>query len=60
MNNFIGYKDNYSDTSGRLCGFKRDEITDSANVTNDDNAPSCSFIKQALLLTLKQMGQKRE
>ena len=40
MCNLIEYSDNYSDTSGSLCHFKRDEITNNADVTNDDNAPS--------------------
>ena len=40
MYNLIEYSDNYSDTSGSLWDFKRDEIVDNANVTNDDNAPS--------------------
>ena len=39
MHNLIEYSDNYSDTSGSLWGFKRDDITNNANVTNDDNAP---------------------
>ena len=40
MYSFIEYNDNYSDTSGNLWDFKRDETVDNANVTNDDNAPS--------------------
>ena len=40
MYNLIEYSDNYSDTSGSSWGFKRDEISNNANVTNDDNAPS--------------------
>ena len=40
MYNLIEYSDNYSDTSGSLWDFKRDEITNDADVTNDDNAPS--------------------
>ena len=40
MYNLIEYSDNYSDTSGSLWNFKRDEIVDNAEVTNDDNAPS--------------------
>ena len=59
MNNFIGYKNNYSDTSGRLCGFKRDEITDSANVTNDDNAPSLKY-KASLITNTETDGTKKE
>ena len=40
MYNLIEYSDNYSDTSGDLWNFKRDEIINNADVTNDDNAPS--------------------
>ena len=43
MYNLIEYSDNYSDTSQRLLDFKRDEIVDNANVTNDDNAPSFKY-----------------
>ena len=39
MYNLTGYNDNYSDTSGSLGGFKRDEIANNASLTNDDNAP---------------------
>ena len=39
----IEYSDNYSDSSGSLWGFKRDEIANNGNVTNDDNAPSCNY-----------------
>ena len=42
MYNLIEYSDNYSDTSGSLWGFKRDEIVN-ADVTNDDNAPSFKY-----------------
>ena len=40
MYNLIEYSDNYSDTSGRLWQLKRDEITNNAAVTNDNNALS--------------------
>ena len=40
MYNLTEYSDNYSDTSQSLWSFKRDNIDDEANVTNDDNAPS--------------------
>ena len=43
MYNLIEYSHNYSDTSGSLLGFKRDEIDNNANVTNDDNAPSFKY-----------------
>ena len=39
MYNLIEYSDNYSDTLGSLWQFKRDEITNNADVSND-NAPS--------------------
>ena len=42
MYNLIEYSDNYSDTSGSLWGFKKDEIVN-ADVTNDDNAPSFKY-----------------
>ena len=42
MYNLIEYSDNYSDTLGSLWQFKRDEITNNADVTND-NAPSFKY-----------------
>ena len=43
MYNLIEYSVNYADTSGRLWGFKKDEVVDNANVTNDDGAPSIKY-----------------
>ena len=43
MYNLIEYSDNYSDTSESLWNFKRDEIINNADVTNDDNAPSIKY-----------------
>ena len=43
MYNLIEYSNNYSDTSGSLWNFKRDEIINNADVTNDDNAPSFKY-----------------
>ena len=40
MYNLIEYSDNYSDISGSLWNFKREEIMNNADVTNDNNAPS--------------------
>ena len=40
MYNLIEYSDNYSDTSGSLWNFKREEIINNADMTNDNNAPS--------------------
>ena len=39
MYNLIEYSDNYSDSSGSLWNFKRDDANNNANVTNDNNAP---------------------
>ena len=41
--NLTEYSDNYSDTSGSFWDFKRDEIVNNANVTNDDNSPSFKY-----------------
>ena len=43
MYNLIEYSDNYSDTSGSLWQFKRDEVINNADLTNDDNAPSFKY-----------------
>ena len=43
MYNLIEYSDNYSDTSGSLWNFKRDEVINNADVTNDNNAPSFKY-----------------
>ena len=43
MYNLIEYTDNYSDTSGSLWDFKRDEIVNNADVINDNNAPSFKY-----------------
>ena len=58
MFNLIEYSDNYSDTSGSLWGFKRDEITNNANVTNDDNAPSFKY-KVNLITNTEADGTKK-
>ena len=43
MYNLIEYSGNYSDTSGSLWDFKRDEIADNENITNDDNTPAFKY-----------------
>ena len=43
MYNLIEYSDNYSDTSGGLWNFKRDEIISNEDVTNNNNAPSFKY-----------------
>ena len=57
MNNLIKYSDNYSDTSGSLWDFKRDEIVNNANVTNDDNAPSFKY-KASIIGNTENNGTK--
>ena len=57
MYNLIEYSDNYSDTSGSLWQFKRDEIINNADVTNDDNAPSFKH-KASLIGNTEANGTK--
>ena len=45
MYNLIEFSDNYSHTSGSLWQFKRDEVIDNVDVTNDNNAPSFNHYK---------------
>ena len=59
MYNLIKYSDNYSDTSGSLWGFKREEIDNNANVTNDDNAPSFKY-KANLIGNTENNGTKNK
>ena len=59
MYNLIEYSDNYSDTSGSLWDFKRDEIVNNADVTNDDNAPSFKY-KASIVGDTKDHGMKME
>ena len=40
-----------------LWNFKRDEVINNANVTNDDNAPSFKYKEQILLVILLQMEE---
>ena len=57
MYNLIEYSDNYSDTSGSLWGFKRDDIGNNANVTHDGPL----FKYKASLITNTQVdGTKKE
>ena len=57
MYNLIEYSDNYSDTSGSLWDFKRDEIVDNADVTNDDNASSFKY-KASIIDNAEGNGRK--
>ena len=43
MYNLIEYSDNYSYTSGGLLGFRRDDLVNNANVSNNDNVPSFKY-----------------
>ena len=56
MYNLIEYSDNYSDTSGSLWQFKRDKITNNADV-NNDNAPSFKY-KTNLIGNTEENGTK--
>ena len=58
MYNLIEYSDNYSDSSGSLWGFKSDEVTNDANVTNDDNAPWFKY-KANLIDNTEANGTKK-
>ena len=57
--NFIEYSDNYSDTPESLRQFKRDEIINNANVTNDDNVPSFKY-KASIIGDTGDNGRKNE
>ena len=57
MYNLIEYSDNYSDTSGSLWQFKRDEIINNADVTNDNNAPSFKY-KASIIGDTQNNGTK--
>ena len=57
MYNLLEYSDNYSDTSCSLWQFKRDEITNNADVTNDNNAPSFKY-KANLIGNTENNGTK--
>ena len=57
--NLIECNDKYSDTSGSLWQFKRDEINNNADVINDDNA--LPFKYEANIIGLqKTMEEKME
>ena len=60
MYNLIEYSDNYSDTSGSLWQFKRDEIIDNADVTNDNNAPSFKYKANLISNTVADGRNKKK
>ena len=55
--NSIEYSDNYSDTSGSLWDFKKDEIDNNAEVTKDDNASSFKY-KSSFFRDTERDGKK--
>ena len=57
MYNLIEYSDNYPDTSGSLWNFKRDEIINNTDVTNDNNAPAFKY-KSNLIGNTENNGRK--
>ena len=57
MYNVTEYSDSYSDTSGTLWDFKRDEIDNNADVTNDNNAPSFKY-KASIIGNTENNGTK--
>ena len=59
MYNLIVYSDNYSETSGSLWNFKRDEIINDANITYDNNFPSFKY-KASIIGNAENNGIKME
>ena len=59
MYNLIEYSGNYSDTSGSLWNFKRDEIINNEDVTNDNNAPSFKY-KASIIGDTENNGTKNK
>ena len=55
--NLIEYSDNCSDTSGSLWGFRRDEIVNNADVSNDNNALSFKY-KASIIGNTEDNGKK--
>ena len=58
MYNLIEYSDNYADTSGSLWHFKRDEMDNNADVSND-NASSFKY-KANLIGNTEAIGTKKK
>ena len=57
MYNLIEYSDNYYDTSRSLWDFKRDEIVNNADATNDDNASLFKY-KASIIGNTENNGRK--
>ena len=59
MNNLIEYSNNYSDTSGSLCHFKRDEQhMNNGNPANATTADSSSFNYKSRFFKPVNMGKQ--
>ena len=58
MYNLIEYSDNYSNTSGCLWGFKRHDVANNANMTNNNNVPSFKY-KINLIGNTKANGTRK-
>ena len=58
MYNFIECSDNYSDSSSSLLDFKRDDVANNADVTNDVNDLSIKY-KANLIGTTNADGTKK-
>ena len=59
MYNLIEYSDNYSDSSGSLWSFKRDDVLNNVDATNDDNAPLFKY-KASLITNTEADETKKE
>ena len=57
MHNLIEYRNNYSNTSGSLWQFARNEIINNTDVTNDNNAPSFKY-KTNFIVNTGNNGRK--
>ena len=57
MYNLVEYSDNYSDNSGSLWGFQRDEVVSNVDVTNNNNAPSIKH-KASIINNTEANGKK--
>ena len=57
MYNLVEHSDNYSNSSGRLWWFKRDDVVNNAAVTNIDNSPSFKY-KTSLITNSEENGTK--
>ena len=55
--NLIQYSDNYSDTSGSLQEFKKDEIINNVDVTNNNNASLFKY-KASIIGDTRDNGTK--